>query len=125
MNTKQRILVVDDDQPILMLMQRLLSEFGFEAATAESGEAALAIASDGDLSLVLLDLNMPGMGGAETVKALRATAAGRDVPILILSGHPVPAAEIEELGVDGAVQKPFDLFDLLQRIRSLVGTATT
>ncbi|MEA2568722.1 MAG: adenylate cyclase [Acidobacteriota bacterium] len=120
MNSRPPILVVDDDAPILMLMRSLLREFGFEAVTAATGEEAVAAARDRRPALVLLDRNMPGMHGDEVVRALREDVGLDGVPILILSGDPVTRSELAQLGVDGAVQKPFDVPTLIAQIRGYV-----
>jgi len=117
---KPVILVVDDDVPIQILMQSLLREFGFEPATAGSGDKALEMVRGGlRPDLVLLDMNMPGMSGIDALRALRAELDG--VPIVILSGERLPPAEIVTLGAAGAVQKPFDVPELVSQIRGYVG----
>jgi len=116
MPSKPRILVVDDDEPILRLMGSILSEFNFEPVTAMSGPEAIGKADQIKLDLILLDMNMPGMNGREVIERLRSDGAPA-VPILILSGEPVSKHEWEEVGADGAIQKPFDLNDLLGKIR--------
>lgn len=120
MNNSAPILVVDDDAPILMLMRSLLREFGFDAVTASTGEEAVAAARDRRPALILLDRNMPGMHGDDVVRALRDDVGLDGVPILILSGDPVSRAELATLGVDGAVQKPFDVPTLIAQIRGYV-----
>src|SRR5688500_10566185 len=120
MESKPVILVVDDDLPILTLMKSILREFGFDPRVASTGLEAVELARQGHLDLILLDMKMPGMSGDEVIAAMRETGA-RDVPILILSGDPVPPAEIARLGVAGAVQKPFDIMALVDRIRAHVG----
>jgi DNA-binding response OmpR family regulator len=119
--TPPRILVVDDDGPILLLMRSLLREFGFEPVLASSGEEAIAAARAQTPALILLDRNMPGMPGDRVVKALREDSALTTVPILILSGEPIDAQELQIIGADGAVQKPFDILSLLDQIRSYTG----
>lgn len=121
--TKPRILVVDDDAPILTLMGSLLREFGFEATVAPSGPEALAAARRSRPDLALLDINMPGMSGHELIRVLRDEPGLQGLPILILSGEPISPAEITALGANGAVQKPFDLPELIEQIRSHVGVA--
>jgi CheY-like chemotaxis protein len=123
MDSKPVILVVDDDAPILILMQNLLREFGFAAATAKDGMQALQIARELRPDLVLLDKNMPGMTGAEVVAALRHEPGVEGVPILILSGEPMSPGELAALGAQDAVLKPFDISDLLDKIRSYVPAA--
>lgn len=122
MPDKPVILVVDDDQPILILMKNILREFGFEPRTASTGRAAIDEARQTPPDLVLLDMKMPGMTGEEVIEGLRG-AGVRDIPILILSGDPVERDEIARLGVAGAVQKPFDVTALVDRIRSYVGVS--
>jgi DNA-binding response OmpR family regulator len=120
MSEKPIILVVDDDQPILGLMRSLLREFGFEAVTAENGPQALTAARSRRPALVLVDKNMPGMTGADTIQSLREEPGFERVPILILSGEPVSRSELAVLRADGAVLKPFDVTALVEKIRSFV-----
>ncbi|HEY2092521.1 MAG TPA: response regulator [Thermoanaerobaculia bacterium] len=121
MPRKPIILVVDDDLPIITLMRSLLREFGYEARTANSGVAAVEAARAEAPDLVLLDKNMPGMSGGDVIRALRSEAGLERLPILLLTGDPVAPDEIAELGANGTVQKPFDLEDLLEKIREHVG----
>jgi len=121
MPRKPVILVVDDDAPIIMLMRSLLREFGYEARTANSGAAAIEAARAETPDLVLLDKNMPGISGGDVIRALRTDVGLANVPILLLTGDPVAPEEIDELGANGTVQKPFDLQDLIVQIRKHVG----
>ncbi|HEY3057320.1 MAG TPA: response regulator [Thermoanaerobaculia bacterium] len=123
MTTKPVILVVDDDVPILTLMRTILREFGFEARVASTGPEAIAAVQQQTPDLILLDKNMPGMSGREVVRALRDEAGLKKVPILILSGEPVEPDEIARFGAAGAIMKPFDVTDLIERIRSHAGVA--
>lgn len=116
--TKPRILVVDDDGPILTLMKNLLREFGFETTLASTGTEALAHVREMQPDLVLLDMYMPGMSGAEVIRAMRRETGLEEMPILMLSGAPVSPKEIAEMGANGAVQKPFDIPLLIEQIRS-------
>ena len=123
MSEKPVILVVDDDVPIQILMQRLLREFGFETVTAGSGEKALEVIRGGVRpDLVLLDMNMPGMSGPDAMQALRAQLDGQ-VPIVILSGERLDPDEVQRLGAAACVQKPFDVMALVTQIRNFVGAA--
>jgi CheY-like chemotaxis protein len=117
MPQKPVILVVDDDAPILLLMRTLLREFGFEPVTAASGEEAIEAARRDSPALVLVDRNMPGMSGDDVVRALRAEPGNGRLPILIVSGEPLSAADLRDLDADGAVLKPFDVKVLVDQIR--------
>ena len=114
------ILVVDDDQPILLLMRNLLREFGFEPVAAASGEQALEEARKRTPDLILLDRNMPGMTGDDVVRALRSESELSSVPILIVSGEPLGPDEVKRLGATGHVLKPFDVPALVETIRGHV-----
>jgi DNA-binding response OmpR family regulator len=124
MSEKPVILVIDDDEPILVLMRNILKEFNFEAVTASTGPQALESARLKRPDLILLDKNMPGMSGSEVVRAFRENG-GADVPILILSGEPLDRNELESIGADGAVQKPFDLADLIVQINRHLARSRT
>lgn len=122
MSDKPVILVVDDDVPILILMQNLLREFGFEPLTAASGNDAIDLARSRRPSLVLLDKHMPGMSGEDVIRALRDDGGLAKLPILIVSGSPVSSAELASLRADGAVLKPFDVMALVAQIREVLRT---
>jgi len=122
MGEKPVILVVDDDVPILILMQNLLREFGFEPVTAASGSDAVELARGRRPSLVLLDKHMPGMSGEDVIRALRDDVGLAQLPILILSGEPVSKEDLDVLRADGAVLKPFDVMALVEQIRQQLGS---
>jgi DNA-binding response OmpR family regulator len=117
MQPRPRILVVDDDMPILVLMKNLLKEFGFEPVVASNGGEAIAEAKRTKPDLMLVDRNMPGMSGDDVVKAIRNDGVPQ-FPILILSGEPIDSGELRRIGANGAVMKPFDVTALVDEIRS-------
>jgi len=121
MPEKPRILVVDDDAPILLLMRTVLREYGFEPVEAASGPQAIEKARNDTPDLILLDRHMPGMSGDEVLRALRAEPALSSVPVLILSGEPIERDELNALGATAAVLKPFDVLELVETIRKHVG----
>jgi len=125
MTPKPTILVVDDDLPILTLMRSLLREFGFEAVTAENGREAIDAVRKRRPAAALIDKNMPGMTGAEVIRALRNEPGFDGLPILILSGEPVSSTELKALGADAAVLKPFDIQALIAQLRSFTAVEQT
>jgi CheY-like chemotaxis protein len=100
-----------------VLMKSLLREFGFEPMIASDGAQAIDAAKATPPDLMLVDRNMPGMNGDEVVRALRKDG-GRHFPILILSGEPMDREELDRIGANGAVLKPFDVTALIDEIRS-------
>ena len=103
--------------PILVLMKNLLREFGFEPVVASNGGDAVAEAKKARPDLMLIDRNMPGMSGDDVVKAVRSDGVP-PFPILILSGEPIAPQELQRIGANGAVMKPFDVTALINEIRS-------
>jgi len=112
-----KILVVDDDPQIRRVMKATLVGHSYEVTEARTGEEALE-SLPGDMpNLVLLDMNMPGMGGLETCRAIRA---GSDIPVVILSVRNSEKDKVAALdaGADDYVTKPFGIEELLARIRA-------
>jgi len=112
-----KILVVDDDPQIRRVMKATLVGNHYEVIEARTGEDALEKAPHEMPNLVLLDLNMPGMGGLETCRALRAAS---DIPVIILSVRNTEKDKVAALdaGADDYVTKPFGIEELLARIRA-------
>jgi two-component system KDP operon response regulator KdpE len=112
-----RILVVDDDPQIRRVMRVTLAGQGYEVDDVKSGEAALERLRDQRFDLVLLDMNMPGMGGLETCRALRAQS---EIAIIMLTVRDGESDRVEALdaGADDYVTKPYNGPELLARIRA-------
>jgi two-component system KDP operon response regulator KdpE len=112
-----RILVVDDEPQIRRVMRMALSSQGFEVIEARSGEEGLEKFREHLPDLVLLDLNMPGIGGLETCRRIRP---GSEIPIIVLTVRSKEEEKVEALdaGADDYVTKPFGMKELLARIRA-------
>jgi len=112
-----RILVVDDEPQIRRIMRTELTSAGYEVDDAKTGEEALGKLREFRPDLVLLDINMPGMGGLAACRAIRADA---NVALIMLTVRNTEAAKVEALdaGADDFVTKPFSTPELLARIRA-------
>jgi two-component system, OmpR family, KDP operon response regulator KdpE len=117
-----RILVVDDEPQIRRIMRTTLTGAGYEVEDAKTGEEALNKVRDYRPDLVLLDINMPGMGGLAACKAIRVDP---NVAIVMLTVHNTEAAKVEALdaGADDFITKPFSTPELLARIRAVLRRA--
>jgi two-component system KDP operon response regulator KdpE len=115
-----RILVVDDESAIRRALRPPLVELGFQVVDATRGEEALQTLRSSVFDVVLLDVNMPGIGGIETLRRIRAFAPR--LPVLMLTVRDAEEDKVEalELGADDYVTKPFSTRELIARIRSAV-----
>ena len=118
----ETILVVDDDKAVLSLVRSMLTQHGYRAITVASGEEAIQIysANKDEIALVLLDLNMPGMGGEFCFNKL--IDLNPDLKIIVASGFH-PSAEFKAklaANAAGFVEKPFDIRDMLFNIRHMI-----
>jgi two-component system KDP operon response regulator KdpE len=115
-----RILVVDDEPAIRRALRAPLLELGFQVAEASRGEDALQLLRGSVFDAVLLDVNMPGIGGVETLRRIRAFASR--LPVLMLTVRDQEAEKVEalDLGADDYVTKPFSTPELIARIRAAV-----
>lgn len=120
MSDKGRVLVVDDEANITDLVAMALRYEGFEVDTATTGKAALEAAGALPLSLIVLDVMMPGIDGFEVAHRLRRT--GRRVPIVFLTARDATEDKIRGLtiGGDDYVTKPFSLEELVARIHAVL-----
>jgi two-component system KDP operon response regulator KdpE len=115
--TSARILVVDDEPQIRRVMRTTLTAEGYIVSDARSGEEALERLREDLPDLILLDMNLPGMGGLETCRAIRS---GSDAAIIMLTVRNTEQDKVDALdaGADDYVMKPFNSRELLARIRA-------
>jgi len=119
---REHILVVDDEESILEIARDALERHGYRTLTAGSGEEALEIygAAKERIDLVILDLNMPGMGGSKCLLALKKIDPS--VKVVVATGHTskVRADETLALGASRFVPKPYPLREMLETIRGIL-----
>jgi len=115
-----RILVVDDESAIRRAIRPPLVELGFQVSEASRGEEALQALRAAAFDVVLLDINMPGIGGVETLRRIRLVAPR--LPILMLTVRDKEEEKVEalDLGADDYVTKPFSTRELIVRIRAAI-----
>jgi two-component system, OmpR family, KDP operon response regulator KdpE len=117
------ILVIDDEPQIRRVMRATLASQGYTVTEARSGEEALEMLRGEQPDLVLLDVNMPGMGGLEVCREIRSRS---DVPIVMLTVRNTERDKVQALdaGADDYVVKPFGIEELRARIRAALRRAS-
>ncbi len=119
------ILAVDDDEPVLRSVKRVLESAGFTVNTAANGQEALKMIERERPDLVVLDIIMPGIDGLEVCRRIRADPFIAKVPILFLTakGRPSDIAQGLDAGGDDFLTKPFEVVELPARVRALLRRA--
>jgi DNA-binding response OmpR family regulator len=119
MAEQPRVLIVEDDHTIARAVELELQHAGFEVSRVADGPSALEAARE-ELDLIILDLMLPGMDGLDVARDLRAS--GNEVPILMLTarGDTDDVVRGFDVGADDYVRKPFEIPELMSRIRALL-----
>ena len=115
-----RILVVDDEPAIRRALHPPLTALGFEVSEVSRGEKALQVLRSETFDCVLLDVNMPGIGGIETLRRIRAFAPRLPVLMLTVRDGEDEKVRALEMGADDYVTKPFGVRELIARIRAAI-----
>jgi len=124
---RPRILIVEPNKTNLGVMARRLAEAGYRIATADSGASAIAELHRLPVDLVLAELDIPRLSGAELARAIRGEVQWRELPIMLITGKSDPKGAIRayEAGVDDVILKPFHFEVLLARIERRIESAAS
>ena len=122
---RPRILVAEPNRAYLGVLAHRLSEAGFRVTTADNGPAALAELCRLPIDLVLAELDMPRMTGAELARAVRGEVQWNDIPVMLITGKSKPADAVRayEAGADDVIAKPFHFEVLVARIERRIARA--
>jgi len=122
---RPRILVVEPNRTNVGVMARRLSEAGFRVTTADSGASAIAELYRLPIDLVLAELDMPRMSGAELARAIRGEVKWNDIPVMLITGKSEPKGAVRayEAGADDVILKPFHFEVLFARIQRRIDRA--
>ena len=122
---KMKILIVEDDMPVAMMLTYLLAQAGIEAKAVATGQKAMQLAADGHFDLITLDADLPDVSGYEVCRRLRANPFFQ-TPIVFVSGRPLEQ-DIRrglELGAVDYIVKPFETFEFAPRLLSHIKAKT-
>ena len=115
-----RILVVDDEEVVRDLLQRTLTEAGYDVTTAADGEEALSAVSQGEVEVVLLDIKMPGMSGIEVLGKL--TTDWPDICVIVVTAvvDTQTAVEALKMGAYDYITKPFNRDNVVRKVQEAI-----
>lgn len=112
------VLIVEDEPQNRKLFKDLLRKFGYDTLEAADGRQGVALARAEKPDLILMDMQMPVMGGIEATRAIKADAATRSIPVVALTAYGTGGQEDEmrEAGCDGYITKPISIQTFLQKV---------
>ena len=122
----KKILVIDDEELIIRSLAKLLEKSGFEAFVAKNGKDALVMVEEEDFDLIISDIRMPGLNGIETVKGIYKILQKKEaerLPVIFVTGYADKECEREAKTLNPIyyIYKPFDISDLVGRVKETLG----
>ncbi|PRY65711.1 response regulator receiver protein [Vreelandella songnenensis] len=121
-----KVLIVDDEPNIVLSIEFLMEQAGFEVISAADGEQAIERVGTDTPDIILLDISLPGMSGFDVLEALRSRPTTAQLPIIMLTAH---GREVERekgaaLGASAYITKPFSTQALVEQVQTLLGEKT-
>jgi two-component system, OmpR family, KDP operon response regulator KdpE len=114
------VLIVDDERSIRLSLRTILSGLGFVIVEAARGEEAVSLIRTAQFDVVLLDINMPGLGGIEVCRMMRKIDQRLPIVMLTVQGNEDRKVEALDAGADDYITKPFQLRELIARLRAAI-----
>ena len=114
-----KVLIVDDDPAFRRALRTSLAASGFDVSEGRTGEEALIVLRDKPVDIVLLDINMPGMGGIETCRKIRSLSPRIGILMLTVRDAEEDKVQALEAGADDFVTKPYRLREMIARLRAV------
>jgi DNA-binding response OmpR family regulator len=118
MAEKTKILVIEDEMPVALMMVFLLARVGYDVTTATNGKKGIELASATRFDVITLDMDLPDIKGFEICRELKRRHISRNTPIIFVTGQPHEENRQRalELGAADYIEKPFDMSDFIFRI---------
>jgi DNA-binding response OmpR family regulator len=118
--TKEKILILDDDPDISMMIKMMLEYKGFSVAVAERAEKMEEVLPHDKFNLIIMDMLLSGVNGVDICMKLKKDQQYAHIPIIMISAHPNAKTVCLDAGADHFVAKPFDMEEMLSAIRRVV-----
>lgn len=118
----EKVLIIDDDETIRIIVEKILSEHGYTPFSAEDGEKGLEALKNEDIDAIILDVKMPGMDGNQVLGRIRNDEKLKNIPILMLTGENsiLDVSKSLELGANDYMVKPFEPELVVKRLKAIM-----
>jgi len=122
----KKILVIDDEELIIKSLRKLLEKNGYDVFVAKNGQDALIMTEEEDFDLIIADIRMPGMNGVDTIESIYKNKQNnklRQIPVIFITGYADKEIEqrAEELKPVAYIYKPFDIQELVNKVKKVLG----
>lgn len=121
----KKILIIDDDKDLNRLTKIVLTKEGYEVEILHDAESGVNYAKEYNPDLILMDMMLPGMSGAEAVKKIKAEDSSNNLQVIFLTALVSPRAKDEQLSVDGlnypTLGKPYEIEKLIRTVNKVLG----
>jgi len=114
------MLVVDDEKSVRALLCRILEKEQYEVTEAVNGQEAVEFAKKENPDVILMDIDMPVMGGIEACREIKRDEKTKNIPILVITAFNESKMEAIKAGVDDFINKPFDMEEVIIRAKSML-----
>ena len=112
-----KILVVDDDHDIGFMIQTMLQYHGYDVMVTDKADQTLTILKQNQFNLIIMDMLMSGINGTDICTSIKQDVSKNDMGVLMISAHPFAKELCLQVGADEFVSKPFDMEDMLTKIK--------
>ncbi|MCX5708851.1 MAG: response regulator [Candidatus Omnitrophica bacterium] len=122
MSDKKKVLIIDDSSTICAILEKALSEKGFEVMVCQDGKCGIKSAQELAPDIILLDLILPDLPGEEVCRNIKRNPKTENIPVVMLTAKSDEVDRVigKVLGADAYIPKPFNMDDLFSRIQELV-----
>lgn len=120
MEENSKILVVDDDSGIGEMLKTLLEFYGYDVTVTEKPDETERLIAENNIDLVMLDMLISGVNGTDVCARLRKNEATRDIPILMMSALHDAGTKCKNAGANDFIAKPFEMEDLIAKIKEVI-----
>lgn len=117
---RKKIMVVDDNKPLLRMLSDFLAYKGYDITTAETGEEALMKVNEAKPDVILLDIGMPGMGGIGFLRKIMTDEGKLLYPVLVLTARTLAEDTFTSIDIEGIIAKPCDKNKLVEMIQGVL-----